>query len=86
MPAFQREDDSNVGSCPNPSSLCEESGKPFLLSLVKVKGVYVYLQVLSAKGWSPKGRRGKKNTFCLLTCEAKDGIRTLDLFVYSQML
>jgi len=25
-------------------------------------GVYFYLQALSAKGWSPKGKRGKENT------------------------
>ena len=42
------------------------------------KGVYFfYLQALSAKGWSPKGRRGKEQHF---TCEATGGIRTWDFW------
>ena len=49
----------------------------------KGKGVYFYLQALSAKGWSPKGRRGKEEHF---TCEATGGIRTWDLLVCSRML
>jgi len=36
-----------------------------------------YLQALSAKGWSPKERRGKK----YFTCEATGGIQTWDLLV-----
>jgi len=45
--------------------------------------LYFYHQALSAKGWSPKGRRGKEKYF---TCEAKGGIQTWDLSVCSQML
>ena len=45
----------------------------------KAKGVYFYLQALSAKGWSPKGRRGTENT------PPAGGIRTCDLLVYRHM-
>jgi len=37
----------------------------------KAKALYFYLQALSAKVWSPKGRRGKEKHF---TCEATGGI------------
>ena len=33
-----------------------------VIAVVRGKGVYFYLQALSAKGWTPKGRRGKENT------------------------
>ena len=45
----------------------------------KAKGVYFYLQALSAKGWSPKGRRGTENT------PPAGGIRICDLLVYRHM-
>jgi len=48
-----------------------------------VTGAYFYLQALSAKGWSPKGRRDKEKHF---TCEATGGIRTWDLLVCSRTL
>ena len=45
------------------------------------KGALFYLQALSAKVWSLKGRRGKEKHF---TCEATGGIQTWDLLVCSR--
>jgi len=42
-----------------------------------------YLQALSAKGWSPKGRRGKENTSPV---KQQVGLRTWDILVHGQML
>ena len=51
-------------------------------TMAKKVVLYYYLQALSAKGWSPKGRRDKeKHT----TCKTTGGIRTWDLSVCSLM-
>ena len=43
------------------------------VGVCKAKVLYFYLRALSAKGWTPKGRRGKEKYF---TCEATGGIFT----------
>ena len=45
--------------------------------IIKAKVFNFYLQALSAKGWSPKGRRGKENT---LPVKQQVGFRDLGPF------